>query len=134
MSNSTFNGMMIYSRKDGTFVVDGYHVCSKDIDPMGKYDIDELKAYLAEHPEAVKEEPVPPPPSHEELAARAEAQRQTLFAENDKQLIMYMRRLLAGDETARAGFEACNAYAESLRAINDTEGWYRDPQWPEKPE
>ena len=29
---------------------------------------------------------------------------------------------------------AWDAYAESLRAINDTEGWFRDPQWPEKPE
>ncbi len=68
------------------------------------------------------------------LEEQAEAIRQSLFAENDKPLMMYMRRLLAGDETARAGFEACNAYAEALRAINDTEGWYRDPQWPQKPE
>jgi len=73
-------------------------------------------------------------PTDAELEARAEATRQALFAENDKLLMMYMRRLLAGDETARAGFEACNAYAEALRAINDTEGWYLNPQWPVKPE
>ena len=100
----------------------------------GKYDIDELETYLAEHSEALQDEPIPPPPTDAELEAQAEATRQALFAENDKQLIMYMRRLLAGDETARAGFEACNAYAESLRAINNIEGWFRDPQWPEKPE
>ena len=94
----------------------------------------EVTAYLAEHPEALVPEPLPPPPTDAELEARAEAIRQALFAENDKPLIMYMRRLLAGDETARAGFEACNAYAEALRAINDTEGWYRNPQWPTKPE
>jgi len=94
----------------------------------------EIQAYLAEHPEALQDEPLPPPPSDAELEAKAEATRQALFAENDKPLMMYMRRLLAGDETARAGFEACNAYAESLRAINNIEGWFRDPQWPEKPE
>ena len=94
----------------------------------------EIAGYLAEHPEAVQPEPVPPPPTDAELEARAEAIRQALFAENDKPLIMYMRRLLAGDETARAGFEACNAYAEALRVMNDTEGWYRNPQWPPKSE
>lgn len=73
-------------------------------------------------------------PSDAELEARAEATRQALFAENDKPLMMYMRRLFAGDETARAGFEACNAYAEALRAMNDTPDWYRNPQWPTKPE
>ena len=73
-------------------------------------------------------------PSDEALQAQAEATRQALFAENDKPLMMYMRRLFAGDETARAGFEACNAYAEALRAMNDTPGWYKDPQWPPKPE
>lgn len=94
----------------------------------------EIEAYLQEHPEALKEEPVPSPPTDAELEAQAEATRQMLFAENDKSLMMYMRRLLAGDETARAGFEACNAYAEALRAMNDTEGWYLNPQWPVKPE
>ena len=134
MNKSIFDGMTIYSRKDGTFVVDGYHVCSKDIDPIGKYDIDELKAYLAEHPEAVKEEPVPPPPSYEELAARAEAQRQTLFAEYDKHVLQYQREVRLGVAGGAERLAAWDAYAESLRAINDTEGWFRDPQWPEKPE
>jgi hypothetical protein len=94
----------------------------------------EIQAYLTEHPEALKDEPVPQPPTDAELEAQAKAQRQALFAENDKPLIMYMRRLLAGDETARAGFEACNAYAEALRAVDDTPGWYLNPQWPPKPE
>ncbi len=94
----------------------------------------EIEAYLEEYPESLLIEPPPAQPTDIQLEAQAEAQRQVLFAENDKQLIMYMRRLFAGDETARAGFDACNAYAEALRAINDTEGWYKDPQWPEKPE
>ena len=100
----------------------------------GQPDWETIQTYIKEHPEVVSDPPPPPDTRDFEMQAQAEATRQALFAENDKQLIMYMRRLLAGDETARAGFEACNAYAESLRAINNIEGWFRDPQWPEKPE
>ena len=49
--------------------------------------------------------------------------------------------LTADDELRNSGvaggaerLAAWDAYAESLRAINDTEGWFRDPQWPTKPE
>lgn len=49
---------MIYIRNDGTFVVDGYHVVSKDIDPYNKYDIEEIKQYTKDHPEEVAKEPV----------------------------------------------------------------------------
>ena len=100
----------------------------------GQPEWETIQTYIKEHPEVVSDPPPPPDTRDFEMQAQAEATRQALFAENDKQLIMYMRRLLAGDETARAGFEACNAYAESLRAINNIEGWFRDPQWPEKPE
>jgi hypothetical protein len=58
-----------FRRKDGTYVVDNYHVCSKDVDPYGKYDIAEVEAYLAEHPEALVPEPKPPEPSVQEKAA-----------------------------------------------------------------
>jgi len=124
---------MVYKRDDRFVVFEsatsiGLHI--KKDDP----EYPDIEAYLQEHPEVLQDEPPIPPPTDAELKARAEAQRQALFAENDKPLMMYMRRMLAGDETARAGFEACNAYAEALRAINDTEGWYKDPQWPQKPE
>ena len=134
MDKSIFDGMTIYGRKDGTFVVDGYHVCPKDIDPCGKYDIEELKAYLAEHPEALQDEPISPPPTDAELKARAEAQRQALFAEYDKKVLQYQREVRLGIAGAEEKLAAWDAYAEALRAINDVEGWFRDPQWPQKPE
>jgi len=59
-----------YKRADGTYVVDNYHVCPKSIDPYGKYDIEEVEAYLLNHPEALISEPVPPAPTQEELDAR----------------------------------------------------------------
>ncbi len=134
MNKSIFDGMTIYSRKDGTYVVDGYHVCPKSIDPIGKYDIEELKAYILDHPEAVQPEPLPPPPSDAQLEATAEAQRQVLFAEYDKHVLQYQREVRLGLVGAEDRLAAWDAYAEALRAVNDTEGWFRDPQWPEKPE
>ena len=94
----------------------------------------EIQAYIAEHPEAILPEPVPPPPSDMELEAKANAQRQKLFAEHDKKVLQYQREIRLGMTGAEARLAAWDAYAESLRAINDTEGWYRDPQWPLKPE
>ena len=100
----------------------------------GKYDIDELETYLAEHSEALQDEPIPPPPTDAELEAQAEATRQALFAEYDKHVLQYQREVRLGLVGAEDRLAAWDAYAESLRAINDTEGWFRDPQWPEKPE
>ena len=94
----------------------------------------EIQAYLAEHPEDLKDEPLPPPPSDEELEAQAEATRQALFAEYDKKVLQYQREVRLGLVGAEDRLAAWDAYAEALRAMNDTEGWFRDPQWPVKPE
>lgn len=68
------------------------------------------------------------------LAAQAEAQRQALFAEYDTKVLQYQREVRLGLVGAEDRLAAWDAYAEALRAINDTEGWYKDPQWPVKPE
>ena len=65
---------------------------------------------------------------------RAKAIRQELFAEYDKKALQYQREVRLGVAGAEEMLAAWDAYAEALRAVNDTEGWYKDPQWPEKPE
>lgn len=90
MKKSIFDGMTIYSRTDGTFVVDGYHVCPKDIDPAGKYDIEELKTYLLDHPEALQPEPLPPPPSPEQLRAAEIASLKAYLASTDWYIVRMM--------------------------------------------
>ena len=94
----------------------------------------EIQAYIAENPDALRLEPVPPPPSDMELEAKANAQRQALFAEYDKKVLQYQREVRLGVAGGAERLAAWDAYAEALRAINDVEGWYRDPQWPTKPE
>ena len=66
--------------------------------------------------------------------SRARAKREELFAEYDKKVLQYQREVRLGIAGAGVKLAAWDAYAEALRAINDTEGWFRDPQWPEKPE
>ena len=67
------------------------------------------------------------------LAAQANAQRQKLFAEYDKRVLQYQREVRLGVVGAVERLAAWDAYAEALRAVNDIEGWFRDPQWPVKP-
>ena len=132
---SIFDGCTIYSRDNGiTYVVDGYHVCPKDVDPAGKYDIEELKAYLLDHPDALIPEPLPPPPTDAQLEAVAEAQRQARFAEYDTTVMRLKRAERLGDTTATASIAQWDIYAVALQTLNDEPGWYRDTVWPTKPE
>jgi hypothetical protein len=80
-----------HRRLDGTYVVDNYHVCPKEKDPYGKYDIAEVEAYILDHPEALIPEPVPPEPTAEELAARRRAEIKAQIAELDRQSIRPIR-------------------------------------------
>ena len=68
------------------------------------------------------------------LAAQAEATRQDLFAEYDKKVLQYQREVRLGIAGAEERLAAWDAYAEALRAINDTDDWYLNPQWPTPPE
>lgn len=131
---SIFENATIFGRKDGTYVVDGYHVCPKSIDPAGKYDIEELKAYLLDHPEALQPEPLPPPPTDAQLEAAAESQRQARFAEYDTAIMRLKRAERMGDPTATASIAQWDEYAVALQALNDSAGWFRDTVWPTKPE
>ena len=74
-----------------------------------------------------------PTPNHIR-EAREEAKRQELFAVYDKNALMYQRLVRLGVEGAAEKLAQWDAYAEALRAVNDIEGWFRDPQWPQKPE
>jgi len=89
-----------YKRADGTYVVDGYHVCPKSIDPHGRYDIAEVEAYLAKHPEALIDEPRPPEPTTEEIKARRVAEINARIKELDAQSISHIRAFQIGKQTA----------------------------------
>jgi hypothetical protein len=92
-----------YKRKDGTYVVDDYHVCLKSVDPYGKYDIAEVEAYIIDHPEALIPEPVPPEPTEEELAARRVAE---IIAELDRLDRASIRPIRAGEADRLTEIEA----------------------------
>lgn len=66
--------------------------------------------------------------------SRARAKREELFAEYDKKVLQYQREVRLGVAGAVERLAAWDAYAEALRAVNDTPDWYKNPQWPPKPE
>lgn len=68
------------------------------------------------------------------LQQEVETERQRMFADCDTHAMMYQREIRLGFAGAAEKQAAWDAYAEALRAINDTPGWYLDPQWPTPPE
>ena len=94
----------------------------------------EIEAYLEEYPESLLIEPPPAQPTDIQLEAQAEAQRQQLFANYDLAIKMLSRAQRLGDATAAAKIVQWDEYAVALQAMNDEPDWYRNPQWPEKPE
>jgi hypothetical protein len=91
----------IYRSNDGDYTIhvngQTYGVCNNN--PAEKYTIDMVEAYLAEHPEALVPEPVPEPPTPEELAARRRVEIMAELAAIDASAIRPMRAKLAGSAT-----------------------------------
>ena len=114
-----------YKRKDGTYVVDGYHVCPKYIDPHGKYDIAEVEAYLAEHPEALIPEPVPPPPTEAELASSIRSQRDALMRAN-----VDCYNAARWETMAEADRDKVRAYRQALLDVTDQGTFPESVEWP----
>ena len=100
----------------------------------GQPEWETTQTYIKEHAEVLSDPPPPADTRDAEMEAQAKATRQALFAENDKHVLQYQREVRLGVSGAAEKLAAWDAYAEALRAINDTEGWFRDPQWPVKPE
>lgn len=112
---SIFEGKTIYSRKDGTFAVDGYHVCPKNIDPAGKYDIEELKAYLLDHPDAIQPEPLPPPPTPEQLREAEIASLKAYLAGTDWYVARFAETGTAIPDEIKAARAAARVRIDELR-------------------
>lgn len=66
----------VYKDRDGNYSL-AHNGCRTAVvkgDDTGVWTHDEVSAYLAEHEDALVPEPVPPPPTPEELAARRRAE------------------------------------------------------------
>jgi len=75
----------IYKQPDGnyTIIINGntYGVC--DNNPKEPYTKEMVEAYLADHPDALIPEPVPPEPTQEELDKREEQELRGYLAKTD---------------------------------------------------
>jgi hypothetical protein len=71
-------------------------------------------------------QPEPEPPTPEELAAQARAQRDRLLAETDKYMTIDY-------PISDAGRTALKAYRQALRDVPMQPGFPEDVIWPEKP-
>lgn len=125
----------LYTQKNGNIVVDMENGTQCSINEAEYPDAwKEVQAYLADHPEAVQPEPLPPTPTDAQLEAAAESQRQARFAEYDTAIMRLKRAERLGDPNATANIARWDAYAVALQVLNDAPGWFKDTTWPTKPE
>lgn len=113
----------IYSRPDGTYVIEHngypYHVIESD--PL----FAEVTAYLLDHPEALIHEPVPPPPTEEQLASTIRSQRDALMRTNVDCYNAARWETMTEDER-----EAVRVYRQLLLDITDQETFPQEVMWP----
>ena len=118
----------ILVRQDGSYVIvkngHPYHVPNEgEWEELWK----EVKKYAKAHPAQVEAEPLPPPPTLEEVAKQRRAERDALISACDY-LIMPDYPLAP---ERRAVWEA---YRQALRDVPAQEGFPREVNWPAKPE
>jgi hypothetical protein len=84
----------IYRQSDGNYIIRingaGYGVCDNNL--KEKYTIEMVEAYLAEHPEALVPEPLPPKPGAEEKKTRKDAEDEAKELELDRKWIREQRK------------------------------------------
>jgi len=116
----------IFQRPNGSYVLG-----VTEANPQGTYHATdssqitrgEVESYLAEHPEALVPEPVPPPPTPEVLTSQARALRDARLAANDRQIIIASRAQRTGDPAATVRLAALDAYAVALCDWPESEGF-----------
>ena len=96
--------------------------------------IDTEKIALPANAEIINRPPTPEETRAWELLQAANKQREHLFSDYDAHSLMYQRGIRLGVAGAAEKLAAWDAYAEALRAVNDTPDWYLSPQWPTPPE
>lgn len=124
MSISNFDLSIIYTRPDGSFVVNQgmYHVPNKgEWAELWK----QVDAYAKEHPEAVQAEPTPPEPTPAELAALALEQAKAERAAAVAAITVEVDGMVFdGDETAQERMSRTVTAATATGAsMDDTTTW-----------
>jgi len=93
----------VYRKSNGTYVItraetgDLDYWCGFPDDPNGCHA--EVQSYLAEHPEALVPEPVPPPPTPEQIKAQRIAQIKARLGEIDLETARPGRAVSLGIQT-----------------------------------
>lgn len=92
----------------------GYHY--RDNDPLHINAINEIKAYLAAHPDALQPEPLPPPPTPEQLRDAEIASLKAYLNSTDWYVARYAETGTAIPEEVKAARAAARVRIDELRA------------------
>ncbi len=107
----------------------GYDVVPKELDPYNSYTIEEVEAYLIEHPEMLLDyEAI----STEQLISQAKAQRDLCISQVEWRRSRHQDEVSLGLEPTEPLLPIL-AYIQSLRDITQQEGFPEDIEWPVPP-
>lgn len=107
----------------------GYHVVPKDIDPHNAYTIEQVEAYLAEHPEHLLDiEAI----ELERMKAEVRSRRDSLILSIRWRLERHQDELTLGLDPTEL-IEPILQYIQALRDVPQQEGFPEDIIWPEVP-
>jgi hypothetical protein len=115
--------MMIDYKKGVILLASGWYQVVRDglpvaFDPaVHPKEVAEIKAYLAEHPEALIPEPQPPEPTPEEIAAAEEARIEAEETEKDRAFYRAFRK--ANEDGELAPLEIAMQAVTKLKAIKE---------------
>ena len=103
----------------------GYNVVPKDIDPYNAYTIEEVEAYLAEHPEVLLDyEAI----EMQKLTREARAKRDNLLKETVDSV-----NPMRWEALTELQKDAWRAYRQALLDVPQQEGFPTNISWPEVP-
>lgn len=107
----------IYQRTDGSYVVVyqnmPYHVCNTS----KQVTLEDVEAYLLDHPDALQPEPLPPEPSAEELRQRELAEKLAYLASTDWYVTRYAETGVAVPSEIADKRQAARARIDELRMV-----------------
>ncbi len=126
----------ILKRSSTDYVIDcdaqgrgGYNVVPIELDPHNKYTIEDVEAYLIEHPEMLLNASSI---ETEHLISQAKSQRDSLISSVEWRRTRYQDEIALGLEPTEP-LQPILEYIQALRDITKQEGFPETINWPEAP-
>ena len=110
----------------------GYNVVSKELDPYGKYELDDVRTYAKEHPEMELPQWPEIVPTEEEVAAQIKSEREYRIQKVRWRVDRHDDEIKLGRNLTE-DIKPVLEYIQALRDVPQQEGFPHNIVWPIEP-